>query len=117
MFVLITNVYAQPRVDGGTNAKVVHSSPLVNNFIGWSFNSKSQKWIGYYNTISSWYSKNYKKPIKPSPESMSYDDNIINLSFKKIIFDHQCPLKNSGDVCKLLKYRVLEQKIDGDDLN
>ena len=25
--------------------------------------------------------------------------------------------KNSGDVCKLLKYRVLEQKIDGDDLN
>ena len=31
--------------------------------------------------------------------------------------DHQCPLKNSGDVCKLLKYRVLERKIDGDDLN
>ena len=30
---------------------------------------------------------------------------------------HQCPLKNSGDVCKLLKYRVLERKIDGDDLN
>ena len=25
--------------------------------------------------------------------------------------------KNSGDVCKLLKYRVLERKIDGDDLN
>ena len=25
--------------------------------------------------------------------------------------------KNSGDVCKLLKYRDLERKIDGDDLN
>ena len=30
---------------------------------------------------------------------------------------HQCPLKISGIVCKLLKYRVLELKIDGDDLN
>ena len=30
---------------------------------------------------------------------------------------HYCPLKNSGDVCKLLKYRVLERKIDDDDLN
>lgn len=87
MFVIITDVYAQPRVDGGTNAKVVHSSPIVNNFVGWSFNSKSQKWIGYYNTISSWYSKNYKKPIKLSPGSMSYDDNIINLSFKTILFE------------------------------
>jgi hypothetical protein len=27
------------------------------------------------------------------------------------------PLKNSRDVCKLLKHRVLERIIDGDDLN
>ena len=30
---------------------------------------------------------------------------------------HSCPLKISGDVCRLLKYRVLERKIDDDDLN
>ena len=47
----------------------------------------------------------------------SYDELMGNGNPIITDCDHQCPLKNSGDVCKLLKYRVLEQKIGGDDLN
>ena len=44
---------------------------------------------------------------------------IVNLRREtNTLFNHHlCPLKVFGDVCKLFKYRSLERKIDGDDLN
>ena len=44
----------------------------------------------------------------------------VNRVLKESSYDYMNTLvsiKNSRDVCKLFKYRVLEQKIDGDDLN
>lgn len=42
---------AQPRVDGGTSVKVIKSSPVVTNFIGWAYDETTEKWCGYYNAL------------------------------------------------------------------
>ena len=58
----LSNVIAQPRVDGGTSAKVVKSSPVVSNFVGWVYDRTNEKWSGYYNCICGFYKNNNKVP-------------------------------------------------------
>lgn len=90
----LTQLLSQPRVDGGTKAQVVKSSPVVTNFVGWAYNDEHKKWCGCYNAISGWYRNNNKVPRRMSPEDMAVDDNIISLQFKKIKFE--------GDIYYLL---------------
>ena len=83
----VCSVIAQPRIDGGTKAQVVKSSPVVTNFVGWAYDTNYNKWAGYYNAICPSYKGNNKIPKKLSPRSMSYDSNIISLQTKKIKFE------------------------------
>ena len=86
-FVAQHKTLAQPRIDGGTKAQIIKSSPIVTNFVGWAYDTNYNKWAGYYNAICPSYRNNNKVPKKLSPESMSYDDNIISLQTKKIKFE------------------------------
>lgn len=45
-------IFSQPRVDGGTKAQVLKSSPVVTNFVGWYYNQEYQKWCGSYNGVA-----------------------------------------------------------------
>ena len=81
-------LYAQPRVDGGVDAKIVKSSQVVTSIVGWEFNMAHKKWAGYYNTLNNQCRRNNNKvPIKLSPSDMSACDNVISLQFKKVIFE------------------------------
>lgn len=81
-------VLAQPRVDGQQKYKVLKSSPVVTNIVGWAYDKGKEKWSGYYNMILDYYKGNNKVPAKPSVHSMSVNDNIISLQFKKIEYNN-----------------------------
>lgn len=81
------SIIAQPRVDGGTSAKVVQSSPVISNFVGWAYDAINEKWSGYYNCICGIYRNNNKVPQKMSPNDMAHWRNIISLQFKKVSFE------------------------------
>lgn len=44
--------FAQPRRNGtDMPPKLIQSSPVVSNFVGWAYDSYKQRWSGYYNAI------------------------------------------------------------------
>lgn len=75
---------SQPRVDGQQKFKVLKSSPLVTNIVGWAYDKHKDKWAGYYNTIWDVYKGNNKVPIKTTAHNMSFNENIVSLQMKKI---------------------------------
>lgn len=79
-------IIAQPRVDGGTSAKVIKSSPVVSNFIGWAYDETAEKWCGYYNTIFGKFRNNNRTPRRMVPEDMAVFDNVVSLQVKKVIY-------------------------------
>lgn len=83
----LSNVIAQPRVDGGTSAKVVKSSPVVSNFVGWVYDRTNEKWSGYYNCICGFYKNNNKVPQRLPPDDMALFNNMISLQIKKVNFE------------------------------
>lgn len=78
---------AQPRVDGGTSAKVIKSSPVVTNFIGWAYDETTEKWCGYYNTLYAKYRNNNKTPRRMVQDDMAFFDNIVSLQIKKVKYE------------------------------
>lgn len=81
---------AQPREDGGVTAKIVASSPVVTNIVGWEYDLSHQKWAGYYNTLKNSYKNNNNKtPIKISASEMSNCYNVISLQVKKVLFEDE----------------------------
>lgn len=80
-------ILAQPRVDGGTSAKVIKSSPVVSNFVGWAYDETTEKWCGYYNTLYSRYRNNNKTPRRMVPDDMAFFDNVVSLQIKKVKYE------------------------------
>ena len=81
---LSTNLLGQARVDGQRKYTVLASSPVVTNFVGWTYDSSKEKWAGYYNTIWDSNKGNNKTPIRTSATNMSHNHNIVSLQVKKI---------------------------------
>ena len=79
-------LYGQPRVDGQQQFKVLKSSPIVTNIVGWAYDTSKNKWAGYYNTIDPVYKGNNKVPIKTTSKNMSTCRNIVSLQTKKLIY-------------------------------
>lgn len=86
-FIAQLKSFAQPRVDGGTNAKVIKSSPVVGNFIGWAYDETAEKWCGYYNTLYGKFRNNNKTPRRMVQDDMAFFDNIISLQIKKVKYE------------------------------
>lgn len=80
------NVLGQARVDNQRKYTVLASSPVVTNFVGWSYDSSKEKWAGYYNTIWDSYRGNNKTPIRTSAANMAKQNNIVSLQVKKISY-------------------------------
>ena len=83
----VSSVIAQPRVDGGTNAKVVKSSTVVSDFVGWAYDGTNEKWSGYYNCICGFYKNNNKVPKRLPPDDMALFNNMLSLQIKKVNFE------------------------------
>lgn len=78
---------AQPRVDGQQQFKVLKSSPIVTNIVGWAYDKSENKWAGYHNTIDPVYKRgNNKVPLRTNAEHMSVCKNIVSLQTKKISY-------------------------------
>jgi len=84
---IVQTTLAQPRIDGGTRAKVIKSSPVVSNFIGWAYDKTSEKWCGYYNTLYSRFRNNNKTPRRMVPDDMALFDNVVSLQIKKVKYE------------------------------
>lgn len=84
LLLLVFPVNAQPRVDGQQKFKVLKSSPVVTNIVGWAYDKHKDKWAGYYNTIWEINKGNNKVPIRTSAHNMSFNENIVSLQMKKI---------------------------------
>lgn len=82
----VTHVFGQARVDGQRKYTVTASSPVVTNFVGWSYDSSKEKWAGYYNTIWDSYRGNNKAPIRTSASNMAKHDNIVSMQVTKILY-------------------------------
>lgn len=78
--------YSQPRVDGNLQFKVLKTSPLITNIVGWAYDKGKGKWAGYYNTIWEVYKGNNKTPIKTTAHNMSFNENVVSLQVKKISY-------------------------------
>ena len=85
----VSSVIAQPRVDGGTSAKVVKSSSVVSNFVGWAYDGTNEKWSGYYNCICGFYKNNNKVPKRLPPDDMALFNNMLSLQIKKVNFEDE----------------------------
>ena len=86
-FFVVPKTLAQPRVDGGTSAKVVKSSPIVSNIVGWAYDNTCEKWCGYYNTIFGKFRNNNRTPRRMVPNDMAVFDNVISLQMKKVCYE------------------------------
>ena len=86
-FIAQQKTLAQPRVDGGTSAKVIKSSSVVTNFIGWAYDEISEKWCGYYNTLYAKYRNNNKTPGRMVQDDMAFFNNIVSLQIKKVEYE------------------------------
>ena len=80
---------SQPRVDGKITAKVVRSSPIITNIVGWEYDMTTKKWCGYYNTLRNIYCQNNKIPKRISPSKMSSCTNIISMQTKSVLFNEE----------------------------
>ena len=87
LVLLACPVNAQPRVDGQQQFKVLKSSAIVTNIVGWAYDESENKWAGYYNTIDPVYKRgNNKVPIRTTAEHMSICRNIVSLQTMKISY-------------------------------
>ena len=78
---------SQPRVDGKVTAKILRSSSIISDIVGWEYDMTTKKWCGYYNTLRNIYSQNNKIPKRISPSKMSACDNIISIQIKTVLFN------------------------------
>lgn len=86
LLLLVCPANAQPRVDGQQQFKVLKSSAIVTNIVGWAYDESSEKWAGYYNAIDDVYRGNNKVPIRMTTDNLSCCDNIVSLQFKKVAY-------------------------------
>ena len=78
---------SQPRVDGKVTAKILRSSSIISDIVGWEYDMTTKKWCGYYNTLRNIYSQNNEIPKRISPSKMSACDNIISIQIKTVLFN------------------------------
>lgn len=86
LVLMACQVYAQPRVDGQQQFKILKSSAIVTNIVGWAYDESSEKWAGYYNAIDDVYRGNNKVPIRMTTDNLSCCNNIVSLQFKKVAY-------------------------------
>ena len=87
LVLLVCPVNAQPRVDGQQQFKILKSSAIVTNIVGWAFDKSEDKWAGYYNTIDPTYKRgNNKVAIRTTAQHMSVCKNIVSLQTKKLSY-------------------------------
>ena len=80
---------SQPRVDSDATAKVVKTSSIITNIVGWEYDMTTKKWCGYYNTLRNIYSQNNKIPKRISPSKISCCTNIISMQIKSVLFNEE----------------------------
>lgn len=88
--------FAQPRVNGtDIHTKLIKSSPVVSNFVGWAYDSYKQRWSGYYNAIINEYNNNSKTPKRLSASTLAKKtifegiSNIADIQTKKYFFENK----------------------------
>lgn len=94
--ILCTSTFAQPRVNRtDIHTKLIKSSPVVSNFVGWAYDSHKQRWSGYYNAIINEYNNNSKIPKRLSASTLAKKtifegiSNIADIQTKKIFFENK----------------------------
>lgn len=85
-------LFAQPRVDGDKPVKIIKSSQVITNPIGWAYDEiETRKWCGYYGGIFPEYRNNNKKAIwvniSSMPDGYVNDNTLISMQIKKTVFD------------------------------
>ena len=75
------------RIDKPYYYKIIQSSPIITNIVGWSYDSSNEKWAGYYNALIGIYRENNKKPIRASLDQLGGYEDISSMQFKKITYN------------------------------
>ena len=88
-FISSITSYSQPRVNNSTTFSTISQSKIISNPVGWSFDTHSEKWCGYYGLCNSTYERNSVTPKKLTSNTLSgfNDRGIYSLQTKKIKTD------------------------------
>lgn len=84
-------LFSQPRTNPQPRNIIEKTSPIVSDFVGWSFSESSNRWSGYYNMLSINRplnnQNNSTKPYRETSREMSFRENIVNMQTTIISHD------------------------------